>query len=73
MHVDVPAAVRSADPYLPHGLLQSPFGSPLASLTWCANHLSMRGMPLRAGDLVIGGASESAHARRAERLDLNAS
>ena len=35
----------------------SPFGSPLASLVWCANHLNARGMALRSGELVIGGAT----------------
>ena len=40
-------------------MLQSPFGSPLASLTWCANHLNTRGIALKAGEFVIGGASTS--------------
>ena len=32
----------------------NPLGSPLASLTWCVNHLAMaRGKTLRAGMLVI--------------------
>jgi 2-keto-4-pentenoate hydratase len=42
----------------------SPFGSPLASLTWCANHLSMRGRKLAAGELVIGGSTCKSQAFR---------
>ncbi|GBG24477.1 Hypothetical Protein FCC1311_062001 [Hondaea fermentalgiana] len=32
-----------------------PAGSPLAALTWLANHLASRGKQLRAGDVVISG------------------
>ena len=35
---------------------QCPLGGPLASLTWCANHLNRRGRTLEAGALVISGA-----------------
>ena len=34
----------------------NPEGSPVASLTGCANHLNSRGLGLLAGQLVIGGA-----------------
>ena len=34
----------------------NPLGSPLASLTWCINHLGGRGITLRTGELVIAGA-----------------
>ena len=33
-----------------------PLGSPLASLTWLANHLPSRGQCLRAGEVIISGA-----------------
>ena len=35
---------------------KNPLGSPLASLTWCANHLVARGMCLLPGQTVIAGA-----------------
>jgi 2-keto-4-pentenoate hydratase len=34
----------------------NPLGGPLASLTWCVNHLSRRGIALEPGMLVIAGA-----------------
>ena len=38
------------------GAGNNPLGSPLASLTWCANHLNTRGLALQPGELVIAGA-----------------
>lgn len=35
---------------------KNPLGSPVASLTWCANHLLTRGLCLEPGQLVIAGA-----------------
>eukprot|EP00035_Acanthoeca_spectabilis_P026228 m.461815 g.461815 ORF g.461815 m.461815 type:complete len:268 (+) comp22416_c0_seq1:1743-2546(+) len=49
LHVNC-AAVSSG------GATANPLGSPVASLAWCANHLNARGISLRAGDIVIGGA-----------------
>lgn len=34
----------------------NPLGSPVASLTWCANHLNSLGLGLRKGQLIIAGA-----------------
>eukprot|EP00041_Stephanoeca_diplocostata_P018320 m.382886 g.382886 ORF g.382886 m.382886 type:complete len:327 (-) comp20976_c0_seq24:1160-2140(-) len=34
----------------------NPLGSPVSSLAWCANHLHTRGMALKKGQIVIGGA-----------------
>jgi 2-keto-4-pentenoate hydratase len=39
------------------GGVKCPLGSPLASVTWCINHLAARGIGIAGPEMIISGAT----------------